>query len=176
MVVLSAVRSSSNPLPVRADLSAFQRIRDGDVFPVRAVAAHNPLPRRRRNTFDQDGCAAALRRCHRFVRLASSAARAATKLDSSETLSWSSWELKLRVLGARPSCLATSMTLPGRQRRPSLREPETYVTRGGGAASSTPTLRAFLDFDIRSTTSSTQNISQSARCEFFRRQAPTISR
>ena len=94
----------------------------------------------------------------------------------SVTLSWSSWELKLRVLGVLPWCLAISMMLPGHQRRPSSREPETCATRGGDEASSIPTLRASLVFDIHSTTSSTPNIFPSARCEFFRKQAPTIFR
>ena len=47
MVVLSTIRSSSNPLPVRADLSAFQRIRDGDVFPAWLLAQRTwivPIP------------------------------------------------------------------------------------------------------------------------------------
>jgi hypothetical protein len=84
--------------------------------------------------------------------------------------------LKLRVLGVLPSCLAISMMLPGHQRRPNAREPETCVTQDGDEASSIPTLRASLVFDIHSTTSSTPNISQSAACEFFPKQAPTIFR
>ena len=66
--------------------------------------------------------------------------------------------------------------LRGHQRRPSSRELGTCETLGGDEASSTPTLRASLVFDIHSTTYSTPNISQSAACEFFPKQAPTIFR
>jgi hypothetical protein len=91
-------------------------------------------------------------------------------------LSWSWWESKLRVPDVRLWRWEISTTLPGHQRRPNSREPETYVTHGGGEGSSTPILRVYLVFVIRWITSSTLDTSQSAKCEFYPRQDPTIFR
>ena len=84
--------------------------------------------------------------------------------------------MEIKGTGRPSSCLATSTTWRGRQRPKSLRAPVTCVIRDADGASSTPILRGFPVFAIRSTTSSTPSTSRSAICVSFLRRAPTIFR